>query len=90
MAVIKDIVKERLNSPDSKHGDFLDVLVKEMTKDEPVLELEGATYLIFAIFLASFETISLAITLALKFLSEHPAVLKELTVCKILLLKNPQ
>lgn len=88
MAVIKDIVKERLNSPGSKHGDFLDVIVKEMTKEEPVLELEGATYLIFAIFLASFEPVSLAITLALKFLSEHPAVLKELTDEHENILKN--
>ncbi|KAF5200104.1 Cytochrome p450 [Thalictrum thalictroides] len=79
MTVLKDMVNERLNIYDSsQHGDFLDVIVAEMKRDEPVFDVEGATYLIFAILVASFETISLTLTLAIKFISEHPAVLQEL------------
>ncbi|KAF9603862.1 hypothetical protein IFM89_038120 [Coptis chinensis] len=78
MKVLKDMVEERFNSPGSQHQDFLDVVIEEMKKDEPVFNVEGAAYLVFAILLASFETISLALTLAIKFISEHPVVLKEL------------
>lgn len=77
MEVLKKMVTERLNYTGSQHKDFLDVIIEEMNKDEPVFNVDGATYIVFAIMLASFETISLALTLAIKFISEHPTVLKE-------------
>ncbi|KAF9586788.1 hypothetical protein IFM89_039991 [Coptis chinensis] len=73
------MVKERFYS-DKKHGDFLDVVIEEMKKDAPLFNVESAAYFVFTVLFASFETVSLAITLAIKFLSEHPSVLKDLTI----------
>ncbi|KAL5705492.1 hypothetical protein ACHQM5_023790 [Ranunculus cassubicifolius] len=88
MAALKEIVTERLNSTDSQKGDFLDVMIREMRSEEPVFEIEGATYIVFALMLAGFETISLALTLVIKFISEHPVVLKEFTEEHEKILKN--
>ncbi|KAF9597788.1 hypothetical protein IFM89_021873 [Coptis chinensis] len=76
--ILKEMVKERFYS-DKKHGDFLDVVIEEMKKDAPLFNVESAAYFVFTVLFASFETVSLAITLAIKFLSEHPSVLKDLT-----------
>ncbi|KAF5182174.1 Cytochrome p450 [Thalictrum thalictroides] len=88
MAILKEMVKERLNSQASQQEDFLDVIVGEMKGDDPLFDVEGATYLLFGILLASFETISLTLTLAIKFISEDAAVLKELTEEHEKILKN--
>ncbi|KAF9597772.1 hypothetical protein IFM89_021857 [Coptis chinensis] len=77
--ILKEMVKERFYS-DKKHGDFLDVVIEEMKKDAPLFNVESAAYFVFTVLFASFETVSLAITLAIKFLSEHPSVLKDLMV----------
>ncbi|KAF5175062.1 Cytochrome p450 [Thalictrum thalictroides] len=89
MAILKDLVTERLNFGNAnQYGDFLDVIIEEMKKDEPVFDIDGATYIVFAILLASFETISLALTLAIKFISEDSAVLTELTEEHEKIIKN--
>ncbi|KAF9603861.1 hypothetical protein IFM89_038119 [Coptis chinensis] len=84
---LKVMVNERFYST-KKHGDFLDVLVEEMKKEEPLYNVESAAYFLFAILFASFETVSLALTLAINFISEHPSVLKELTDEHEAILKN--
>ncbi|KAF5197583.1 Cytochrome p450 [Thalictrum thalictroides] len=76
--MLKDLITGRLNS-DEKHGDFLDLVVEEIKKDEPLFDVESAAYFVFAVLFASFETVALAITLAINFISDHPSVLKDLT-----------
>ncbi|KAL6652202.1 hypothetical protein ACP70R_011127 [Stipagrostis hirtigluma subsp. patula] len=62
------------------HGDFLDHVVQEITKEKPLVTDKMALDLMFALLFASFHTTSLALTLAVKLLADHPRVLEELTV----------
>ncbi|OVA11984.1 Cytochrome P450 [Macleaya cordata] len=79
MKMMKDIVEERRASvPVEKYqGDFLDHLIGDM-KNETFLTEEFIIYVMFGVLLASFETISCSLTLAIKLLTDHPSVLKEL------------
>ncbi|ONK56626.1 uncharacterized protein A4U43_C10F10870 [Asparagus officinalis] len=79
MKLLKDILAERMNSPNRKCIDFFDCVVKELKKEKPVITEAIALDLMFVLLFASFETTSSALTLAIKFLSENPEVLEELT-----------
>ncbi|XVE94422.1 hypothetical protein REPUB_Repub02eG0007100 [Reevesia pubescens] len=59
-------------------GDFLDRFVEDM-ETEAFLTKEFATYVMFGILLAGFETISSTLALALKYLSDYPSLLHQLT-----------
>lgn len=69
--------------PRKKQSDFFDYVIEELKKEGTILTEAIALDLMFVLLFASFETTSLAITLAMKFLSDHPLVLKKLTVCVI-------
>ncbi|KAF8379436.1 hypothetical protein HHK36_028871 [Tetracentron sinense] len=77
--MLKDMIKERQASPEIRHDDFLDVVLEEMKKDGGYLSEGIVIDLIFVLLFASFETTSAALTLAMKFLGDHPSVLVELT-----------
>ncbi|OVA14150.1 Cytochrome P450 [Macleaya cordata] len=79
MKMLKDMLQERRTTPKRNHGDFFDYVLEELKKEGTVLTEAIALDLMFVLLFASFETTSLAITLAIKFLTDHPAVLKELT-----------
>lgn len=66
------------------HGDFLDYLVEEVRKEDTILSEEIAVNMIFLLLFAAYETTSTAITLAIKFISDHPQVLIQLTVCTLI------
>ncbi|CAN1253649.1 Cytochrome P450 87A3 [Linum perenne] len=86
------LLHERRISPKKHQSDFFDHVLEELHRDNTILTEEIALDLMFVLLFASFETTSLALTLAMKFLSDHPRVLKQLTVrqmtsellCKIL------
>jgi cytochrome P450 len=86
MEVLRQVLEERKQSAQAlgggarPHGDFLDYVVQEITKEKPVLTEGMALDLMFLLLFASFHTTSLALTLAVKLLSDHPRVLDELTV----------
>ncbi|KAM0858203.1 hypothetical protein ACQ4PT_047983 [Festuca glaucescens] len=86
MGVLRQVLEERKRSAQAlgggarPHGDFLDYVVQEITKEKPVLTEGMALDLMFLLLFASFHTTSLALTLAVKLLSDHPRVLDELTV----------
>lgn len=87
MEVLQQVLEERTRSAQVLgggearcHGDFLDYVVQEITKEKPVLTEGMALDLMFVLLFASFHTTSLAITLAVKLLTDHPRVLEELTV----------
>lgn len=61
-------------------GDFLDLVIQEVTKEKPLVTDRMALDLMFVLLFASFHTTSLALTLAVKLLADHPRVLEELTV----------
>lgn len=83
MSMLKNMLKERRAMPRKKQSDFFDYVIEELKKEGTILTEAIALDLMFVLLFASFETTSLAITLATKFLSDHPLVLKKLTVCVI-------
>lgn len=78
--MLKNMLEERRATPREQEGDFFDHVLKELKKEETILTEEIALDLMFVLLFASFETTSLALTLSIKFLSEHPLVLNKLTV----------
>lgn len=82
MKLLKKLLHERRENPRQNNpSDFFDYVLEELQKEGSILTEAIALDLMFVLLFASFETTSLAITMAIKFLSEHPLVLKQLTVC---------
>ncbi|KAK6781715.1 hypothetical protein RDI58_019511 [Solanum bulbocastanum] len=79
MKMLKRILEERKSQPRKEQSDFFDYVLEELQSKDTILTEAIALDLMFVLLFASFETTSLAITLAIKFLHEHPKVLKELT-----------
>ncbi|XP_059661725.1 cytochrome P450 87A3-like [Cornus florida] len=79
MRMLKDMLEERRANPRKHQVDFFDYVLEELVKENTILTEAIALDLMFVLLFASFETTSLALTLATKFLSDHPLVLKELT-----------
>ncbi|PON62658.1 Cytochrome P450, E-class, group IV [Trema orientale] len=75
--VIKAKFNERRAS-NKNYGDFLDHLLEEVEKEDTFLSEDIAIDLVFVLLFATYETTSTAITLAVKFISDHPEVLAEL------------
>ncbi|KAL4616214.1 hypothetical protein ACB092_07G182300 [Castanea dentata] len=76
--LITNIYEERKRNPEIGKGDFLDQILMDM-KTETFLTDKFIIYVMFGLLLASFETISSTLTLAIKLLSDKPKVVQELT-----------
>jgi len=74
------MLQERREKPRKEGRDFFDYVVEELSKEGTPLNEDMALDLMFSLLFASFETTSLAITYAIKALSYHPSVLKQLEV----------
>ena len=82
MGMLKNMLQERRAIPNKQQSDFFDFVLVELKKEGTILTEAIALDLMFVLLFASFETTSLALTLAVKFLTDHPLALRELTVCK--------
>lgn len=80
MRLLKNMLQERRERPRKVQGDFFDYVLEELQREDTVLTEAIALDLMFVLLFASFETTSLALTLATKLLSDHPLVLKEMRV----------
>nr|GMD30796.1 cytochrome P450 87A3-like [Ipomoea batatas]GMD30798.1 cytochrome P450 87A3-like [Ipomoea batatas] len=76
--LIKETLNERRSSCNKKKNDFLDYILSEVDKEETFLTEKIGVDVICLLIFAAYETTSSAITLALKFLNQHPHVLKQL------------
>lgn len=88
MKMLKNLLNERRAMPGKNRSDFFDYVLEELQKEGTILSEAIALDLMFVLLFASFETTSLALTLAVKFLSDDPSVLKKLTVCEMISTKN--
>ncbi|TVU16096.1 hypothetical protein EJB05_39645 [Eragrostis curvula] len=100
MEVLQQVLEERKRSAQvligagggtektRRHGDFLDHVIQEITREKPLVTDKMALDLMFVLLFASFHTTSLAITLAVKLLADHPHVLEELTMEHDTILKD--
>ncbi|KAL5551795.1 hypothetical protein UlMin_001971 [Ulmus minor] len=79
MGMLKSMLQERRAIPNKQQSDFFDFVLVELKKEGTILTEAIALDLMFVLLFASFETTSLALTLAVKFLTDHPLALRELT-----------
>ncbi|XP_021863246.2 cytochrome P450 87A3 [Spinacia oleracea] len=79
MKMLKNMLQERRMMPRKQNTDFYDYVLVELAKEETLLTEGIALDLMFVLLFASFETTSLALTVALKYLSDYPLVLQKLT-----------
>nr|KYP67257.1 Cytochrome P450 87A3 [Cajanus cajan] len=78
MNMLKNMLQERRGMHKKEQTDFFDYVIEELKKEGTILTEAIALDLMFVLLFASFETTSLAITYAIKLLSDHPLVLKQL------------
>ncbi|KAL4279156.1 hypothetical protein GQ457_03G019960 [Hibiscus cannabinus] len=78
MKMLKNLLNERRAMPRTSRSDFFDFVLEELQKEGTILTEAIALDLMFVLLFASFETTSLALTLAVKFLSDDASVLKKL------------
>ncbi|GAB4838623.1 hypothetical protein Ancab_028168 [Ancistrocladus abbreviatus] len=72
-------LKERLASSENYQGDLLDHLLRDQHA-EKFLSEDFIVNIVFSLLIASAESISVTVTLVLKFLAENPQALEELLV----------
>lgn len=78
--MLKNMLQERRANPRKVKTDFFDYVLEELDRGDSILTEAIALDLMFVLLFASFETTSLAITVAMKLLRDNPRVLQELTV----------
>lgn len=77
---MSDLLRQRLSEPEKKHGDLVDMIVKELKSEKPTIDETFATDALSALLFTSFVTLSPNLSLAFKFLSDNPKVLETLKV----------
>jgi cytochrome P450 len=78
--ILTDILKERLRTPEKKHGDLVDLLVEELQSEKPLIDDDFSIDILTAILFGSFVTISTFLTIGFKFLTDNPKVIESLKV----------
>ena len=81
MDIMRTTLKERLASPDTYHGDFLEHALEDVNTEKFLTE-DFILQIMFGLLFASSESTSMTLTLVFKFLSENPRVLGKLEVSK--------
>ncbi|KAL2902380.1 Cytochrome P450 87A3 [Bienertia sinuspersici] len=79
MKMLKSMLHERRMMPRKENTDFFDYVLVELEKEGTLLTEGIALDLMFVLLFASFETTSLALTVAIRYLSNNPLVLQRLT-----------
>ena len=75
-----DLLRDRLSTPEKKHGDLLDHLVEELQSEKPLTDETFAINTLSGLLFGSFVTISGTLTVGLKFLKDNPEVVETLKV----------
>ncbi|XP_006300459.2 cytochrome P450 87A3 isoform X2 [Capsella rubella] len=88
MKMLRDMLQERRENPRENPSDFFDYVIEELKKEDTLLTEEIALDLMFVLIFTSFETTSYSLTLAIKFLSDDPSILKSLTEEHEAILRN--
>ncbi|OEL15901.1 Cytochrome P450 87A3 [Dichanthelium oligosanthes] len=76
--LLTDMLKERLSTPEKRTGDLLDVIIEDLRSEKPVASEKFSMDTMAAFLFASFATISSSLTVAMKFLTDHPKVIEAL------------
>ncbi|AQK64054.1 cytochrome P450 87A3 [Zea mays] len=79
MKILKQQLDERRNTAERRTVDFFDLVIDELNKPDPIMNENIALDLLFLLLFASHETTSMGLTAILKFLTDNPKALQELT-----------
>ena len=83
MKILRKLFDERKKAPSRREKvDFIDLLIDTIKEDKLAMSDNFALNLIFLLLFAGFETTSSGITAVIKFLTDNPKALQELTVRK--------
>ncbi|WVZ62585.1 hypothetical protein U9M48_012320, partial [Paspalum notatum var. saurae] len=77
--VLKDLLKLRMSEPEKRHGDFLDIVVEELQSKEALVDENFMVDLVAGIIFAGIALTPTTLTIGLKFLTENPNVVEQLT-----------
>jgi len=88
MKVLKQQLGERRNAAERETVDFFDLVIDELNKPNPMMDKSTALDLLFAMLFASHETTSMVLTVILKYLTDNPKALQELTVSRLIYLNT--
>ncbi|KAK4843254.1 hypothetical protein QYF36_005932 [Acer negundo] len=88
MKMLKSMLQERRANPRKYQSDFFDYVLEELQREGTILTEAIALDLMFVLLFASYETTALALTFAIKSLSDNPQALKQLTEEHEAILKN--
>jgi cytochrome P450 len=78
--VLTDLLKERLSTPQKRHGDFLDEVVDELQNGTGMMNEKFAVDFVAALLFAAFATVSSTLAIGMKFLTDYPNVVDSLKV----------
>ncbi|KAL3733218.1 hypothetical protein ACJRO7_022703 [Eucalyptus globulus] len=78
LSIIREIVKDRLFSPETHYNDYLSRIMTDMSREKFLTE-DSVVKLLFGLLFVSFDSLSTTLTLALMFLEENPKALQEIT-----------
>jgi cytochrome P450 family 26 subfamily A len=82
MKILKRQLDERRSAAKRKTVDFFDLVIDELNKPNPIMNENVALDLLLLLLFASHETTSIGLTAIIKFLTDNPKALQELTVSK--------
>ncbi|KAM0826587.1 hypothetical protein ACQ4PT_068790 [Festuca glaucescens] len=80
MKISRKLLHERKKAPHRESADFLDLLIEDLNEKKHLMNETFALDLLFLLLFAGFETTSSGITAVLRFLTDDPKALQELTV----------
>ncbi|KAL6643923.1 hypothetical protein ACP70R_018689 [Stipagrostis hirtigluma subsp. patula] len=78
MKILKQLLEKRMNATRQEPMDFLDVVIRELKKENSLMTVNYALNLLFVLLFFSSDTTSSALTAAVKFLSDNPKALEQL------------
>lgn len=86
MTMLKQqLVERRRNAAERETTeDFFDLVIDELNKPDPMMDESTALDLLFTMLFASHETTSMVLTVILKYLTDNPKALQELTVSRLI------
>lgn len=85
MTMLKQqLVERRRNAAERETEDFFDLVIDELNKPDPMMDESTALDLLFTMLFASHETTSMVLTVILKYLTDNPKALQELTVSRLI------
>ena len=78
--VMKDLLKQRISTPQKRYGDFVDIVVEELQSEEALVDEDFMVDLICGLIFAGIALTPTTLTIGMKFLTNSPNVVEALTV----------